>query len=51
MALSEQDQRRLESFLEKVREYSNSFLGYPAARDFDFSMFKDYLHYPTLQNC
>jgi histidine decarboxylase len=46
MALSEQDQRRLESFLEQVREYSNSFLGYPAARDFDFSMFKDYLHYP-----
>ena len=46
MGLSEQDRRRLESFHEKIREYSSSFLGYPAARDFDFSMFKDYLHYP-----
>ncbi len=46
MGLSEQDRLRLEAFHEKVRKYSSSFLGYPAARDFDFTMFKDYLHYP-----
>ncbi len=44
--LSQKDEHRLKQFMAKLEQDSASFLGYPAARDFDFSIFKDYLHYP-----
>ena len=46
MDLSAEDKHRLECFLVNIQQYSASFLGYPSAKDFDFSLFKDFLHYP-----
>ncbi len=46
MPLTDADEDRLRIFHDKIKQDSASFLGYPAARDFDFSIFKEYLHYP-----
>ncbi|MCH7742925.1 MAG: histidine decarboxylase [Proteobacteria bacterium] len=46
MPLGEQDKLRLDCFLSRIRKDSDSFLGYPSSKDFDFSIFKDFLHYP-----
>ena len=46
MPLGEQDKLRLDCFLSRIRKNSDSFLGYPSSKDFDFSIFKDFLHYP-----
>jgi len=46
MDLSKEDQQRLQCFLENIEEYNKACLGYPSAKDFDFSSLKDFLHYP-----
>ncbi len=46
MTLSKQDSHRLACFLKQVKRDSAHFLGYPSARDFDFSLFSEFLHYP-----
>jgi len=40
------DRHRLECFLADTREKTSSFLGYPSPKDFDFSLFKEFLNYP-----
>jgi len=46
MSLAKKDRDRLTQFLERIQADSERFLGYPSAKDFDFSLFKDFLLYP-----
>ena len=46
MALTKQDKLRLDCFLTKIKKDADGFLGYPSAKDFDFSIFNDYLRFP-----
>ncbi|HET7818124.1 MAG TPA: histidine decarboxylase [Bacteroidia bacterium] len=44
--LAESDQLKLELLLQKVRENTRDFLGYPVAKDFDYRDLSDLLKYP-----
>lgn len=46
MDLNKEDQHRLECFLADIKEYNRACLGYPTAKDFDFSCLKDFLQFP-----
>jgi len=46
MTLSITDEKRLADLLERIKEKSSDFLGYPVSRDFDFSRLYDFLDYP-----
>lgn len=44
--LSETDQNKLEALLLKVQSKTESFLGYPVSKDFDYSALLPFLQYP-----
>ena len=46
MDLNKEDQHRLQCFLASIESYNQACLGYPSAKDFDFSSLKDFLHFP-----
>ncbi|WP_412467112.1 histidine decarboxylase [Pedobacter sp. KLB.chiD] len=44
--LAAKDQKVLKDLLEKVKEQTDLFLGYPVAKDFDYQALSDFLKYP-----
>ena len=46
MTLSIADEKRVADLLETIKKKSADFLGYPVAKDFNFSRLQDFLHYP-----
>lgn len=46
MALRQKDRKRLDNFLEFIKKQTDSFLGYPNAKDFDFTSLAEFLSYP-----
>lgn len=46
MDLNKEDQHHLQCFLENIEDLSRACLGYPSAKDFDFSSLKDFLNFP-----
>jgi histidine decarboxylase len=46
MDLNKEDQHRLQCLLEDIEAKNRACLGYPSAKDFDFRLLADFLHYP-----
>ncbi|WP_295798695.1 histidine decarboxylase [uncultured Microbulbifer sp.] len=46
MALSTPDRERLQAFLENTKKNTESYLGYPVSKDFEFNDLVEFLRYP-----